>query len=89
MRHSVLDLVFALVIYFRNYAFLNIKYFNYVFNEGMKFARLEINLTLAKVLKNFNVNSTPSTPKSLQFVEGFALRRPMNGIPVRLTKREN
>ena len=55
----------------------------------MKFALLEINLTLAKVLKKFNVNATPRTPKTLELIEGFALRRPKYDIPVHLTKREN
>ena len=53
---------------------------------GMRFALLEIKLTLVKVLRKFNVFPSENTPKTLSFVEGI-VRRPKNGISVTFGKR--
>lgn len=54
---------------------------------GMKFALMEIKLTLIQLLKAYNVNATDRTPDLLEFDEGFLARRPKQSIPVIITKR--
>ena len=55
--------------------------------KGMRFALIEMKLTLVKLLQKFNVKSTPNTPTQLSYVEG-TVRRPKNGIPIVLEKRQ-
>ena len=55
---------------------------------GMKFALLEIKLTLVKVLKNYNINSSSTTPKKMEIAEGFGIRTAKYGTSVVVTKRE-
>jgi hypothetical protein len=52
----------------------------------MRFALLEIKLTLVKVLRKFNVCPSRNTPEKLRFTEG-SVRRPMNGVHVLFEKR--
>ena len=55
----------------------------------MKYAMLEIKLTLAKVLKSYNINASSKTPTKLEIIEGFPLRRPRHGISVLVSKRND
>lgn len=55
---------------------------------GMRFALLEMKLTLVKLLLKYNVKNTKNTPIELSFVEG-TVRRPKNKIPICLEKRKN
>ena len=64
--------------------FLNLLFFN----KGMRFALLEMKLTLVKLLLKYNVKNTKNTPIELSFVEG-TVRRPKNKIPICLEKRKN
>jgi hypothetical protein len=52
----------------------------------MRFAVLEMKLCLIKILKKYDINSTPNTPTQLKYIEG-TVRRPVNKIPVVLKKR--
>ena len=52
----------------------------------MRFAILEIKLTLVKVLRKFNVYPSKSTPGKLRFAEG-SVRRPMDGVKLLFKKR--
>ncbi len=52
----------------------------------MRFALLEVKLTLVKVLRKFNVIPSANTPNKLSFVEGV-VRRPKNGISVTFNNR--
>jgi hypothetical protein len=54
----------------------------------MRFALVEMKLTLVKLLLKYDVKSTPNTPSKLNYVEG-TVRRPKTSIPVLFTKREN
>ena len=54
----------------------------------MKFALIEMKLILVKVLKDYDINPTSSTPKVLEIKE-FPLRRPKNTISVCIGKRSN
>lgn len=53
---------------------------------GMKFALLEVKLTLVKILSKFIVEPSLNTPDELFFAENV-VRRPKHGIPVIFTKR--
>ncbi len=52
----------------------------------MRFALIEMKLTLVKILGKYNVKSTPNTPRELKYVEG-TVRRPKTKIPIILEKR--
>lgn len=54
----------------------------------MRFALLEMKLTLVKLLLKYNIKPTCNTPGELVFVEG-TVRRPKNKIPIMLEKRED
>ena len=53
---------------------------------GMRFALLEMKLTLVKLLMKYDVKSTSNTPSELSYVEG-TVRRPKTKIPIILSKR--
>jgi hypothetical protein len=53
----------------------------------MRFALLEIKLTLVTLLRKFNVEPTKNTEKELSFIEGIGVRTPVNPIKVRLAPR--
>ena len=55
---------------------------------GMRFAMVEIKMTLAKVLSKYDVLPTVNTPEKLTFAEGV-VRRVKNGIPIEIRAREN
>jgi hypothetical protein len=54
----------------------------------MRFAILEMKLTLAKVLSKFDVVASKNTLEKLIFTEG-TVRRPENGIKIMIQKRDN
>ena len=54
----------------------------------MRFALLEMKLTLVKLLSKYNIKSTPNTPSELSYVEG-TVRRPKTKIPIILEKRQH
>ena len=49
----------------------------------MRFALLEIKLTLVKLLRRFDVKSSPNTQKSVVYKEGLGFRRPK--LPIQVT----
>lgn len=53
---------------------------------GMRFALLELKLTLAKLLLIYDVVATENTEKHMQYEEGI-VRRPKNGVKVLFRKR--
>ena len=53
---------------------------------GMKFALVEMKLTLVNLLLNFEIHPSRNTPDKLQLVEGI-VRTPKYGVPVKLVKR--
>ena len=53
---------------------------------GMRFALLEIKVTLIKLLRKYTMHESENTPKNLKFFEGI-VRRPLNGVPIMLKKR--
>ena len=54
----------------------------------MRFAMVEIKLTLAKILSKYDVLPSIHTPYELVFAEGI-VRRARDGIPVLIKKRIN
>ena len=54
----------------------------------MKFALLEMKQILVRVLLKFDINSCDSTPKSLEFLDDFVLRKPITEIYVSFSKRK-
>jgi cytochrome P450 len=54
---------------------------------GMKFALIEVKLSLVKLLSKFEIVKSEHTPTKLEFEEGPAIRRPKHGIPVIFKKR--
>jgi cytochrome P450 family 3 subfamily A len=55
---------------------------------GMRFALVEIKLTLAKILSKYDVLPSVHTPNEIIFAEGV-VRRPRDGISVMIKKRTN
>lgn len=56
----------------------------------MRFALLEIKLTLAKILRNFNISTEQKLPKDdLKIKDGFLfnVRRPREPILINFSKR--
>ena len=53
---------------------------------GMRFALLELKLTLIKLLLRYDVIATENTEKLIEFEEGI-VRRPKNGVKVLFRKR--
>jgi cytochrome P450 len=72
-----------------NFVCFRFAFFRILFNLGMRYAMLEIKLTLVKVLKSYNIDATPNTPTKLEITEGFPLRRPRHGISLLVTKRND
>jgi hypothetical protein len=58
-----------------------------MFNQGMKFALIQMKLALVKVLLEYEVCATEDTPKSLEFIEGI-LRSTKSTIPIMFKKRK-
>lgn len=58
--------------------------------EGMRFALLEIKLTLAKILRNFNISSVENLSEAPKMIEGlmFSVRRLKDPLKLIFTKRE-
>lgn len=57
---------------------------------GRMFAMMEIKLTLAKVIKKYDVFPAAPNPKEIAIREGtFSVRRPKHGIPVIFKKRDS
>jgi hypothetical protein len=54
----------------------------------MRFALLEIKLTLTKLLKKYSIVPSENTNKKFEFKEGIAFRRPAEAIRVMFKKRE-
>jgi hypothetical protein len=55
----------------------------------MRFALLEIKLTLVKILKNYLVLPSDLTPKKLEFKETIVVRRPIHEMHVVFKKRQD
>ena len=55
---------------------------------GMKFALLEVKLTLAKLLKRYNIVAPNSGLAPLVIKEGQAIRRIRNGVRIVAKKRD-
>jgi hypothetical protein len=54
--------------------------------SGIRFALLEIKLTLARLLKSFDITAPKTGLKELSCIEGL-VRRPASGVKVVLKKR--
>lgn len=52
----------------------------------MKFALFEMKLALVNIIKNFEINKTVNTPKTLDFIEGV-VRSPASDIFISFKKR--
>ena len=50
----------------------------------MRFATLEVKMTLVHILRKYNVNPSDKMLEnpSLNFIEGFSVRRPKGGVSV-------
>jgi hypothetical protein len=61
--------------------------------EGMKFALLEIKLTLVKLIKDFSIEPSENTPSKDEyrkmFIEGFAVRRFKDHLKLVFKKRQD
>jgi cytochrome P450 len=55
---------------------------------GMRFALLEIKITLAKILSKYDILPSLHTPREIVFAEGV-VRRPRDGIPITIKRRIN
>lgn len=55
---------------------------------GMRFALIEVKITLAKILRQYDILASENTPTVLEFSEGV-VRRPKHGIPILIKKRVN
>jgi cytochrome P450 len=55
---------------------------------GLKFAILEIKLTLVKLLRKYDIHAPKAGLQELNAKE-YGLRKPVNGVRVVLTKRSN
>jgi hypothetical protein len=53
----------------------------------MRYAVLEMKLSLVKILSKYDVLPTDNTPKKLEYIEG-TVRRPKTQIPIMLKKRK-
>lgn len=53
----------------------------------MRFALLEIKITLVKILRKFDIKCGSQTAEKLTFIEGFSVRRPKGGVSVIFQKR--
>ncbi len=56
--------------------------------KGMRFALLEIKLTLAKLLKMYNIVPSENTQRQFTFKEGIAFRRPAQPVHVAFKPRQ-
>ena len=85
----VLAPVFALVIDFILLLILTFSNISECLFKGIKFAMLEIKLTLAKLLQLYDVNPSENIKNPLEFIEGFPIRKHKHSVPVKLTKRNH
>lgn len=58
------------------------------FNRRMRFAYMELQLTLAKLILKYRFEPGPSTEKQIETVETFAALSPKNGVFCKITKLE-
>ena len=54
----------------------------------MRFALLEIKMSLVQILRKYNVRPGIKTPEALSFIEGFSVRRPKGGVSVLFEERK-
>ena len=54
----------------------------------MRFALLEIKLTLVKLLKQYDIIQSPKTIKENLFKETIVVRRPVDGLYIIFKKRK-
>ena len=68
--------------------FLNFYIFKIFTKIGMRFALLEIKLTLNQLLRKYTIVKTNSTIEKLKYEEGLGIRRPANKIKVIFIERD-
>ena len=54
---------------------------------GMKFAFMELKITLVKILQKYEIHPSSKTPEKLEILEG-STRMPKNGVNVIFKKRK-
>jgi hypothetical protein len=54
----------------------------------MRFALLEIKLTLTKLLRKYDLVASEKTPKKVVFKEGFGVRQPTEPIHIMFKRRQ-